>query len=979
MFLKRIELQGFKSFADRTMISFEQGVTGIVGPNGCGKSNVNDAIRWALGEQSAKSLRSGQNMTDIIFSGSESRRAVNLARVTLVFDNSMKIFNSPFEEIEITREVRRNTGVSTCYLNKTPCRLKDITDLVMDTGLGRDSLSIITQGNISSFADARPEERRLLFEEAAGVAKYKKRKKTSLARLESTRQNLERVADIISELDSQLEPLKRQAEKAIRAKELKEQLSAVEIGVLCAQASESQEKLQALQTEMKDLEAQRALKLEAVSQDEETSRTLSADIFELDQKISLLQEQSASMLQESVELQKQKTALDEKRRYQALQEDLAARKQSLAELLQEARFEYEDRRNRLITLQDQLVQHSTQTAELERNLQKASGLVQSASAALQNITNREVVLENRIAAPYMHQQGVQAVLKARRSLSGIHGTVGQLLEPEAEYTQAIAQALGGSADQIVTENEADARKAIGFLKQSRAGRATFLPLTVCRARKLYDQQRTIAESCQGILGTADQFVSCDAQYEALKGRLLGNILVADNLENGNEAARLLKYQLKIVTLDGDVIHAGGAMTGGSQKQNNSAMLLKQDLARLRSEKSQKEAELDELKAREKKTADSLEQARNRGMQLRIDCEKLQQIVSVKKSRYDAAQADYEAAAGEDVLETGDLENSIVAQISSLHERRDALESELRACRDKRKESSEKSRLMEEELRGLRKEVQQLSETIHRKEIETARCETRLEQTLMTLNTQYSLTYESAMSQTEPLSSQEQKEAEKTVSRLRQELHSLGSVNEEAPEQYEQISERHQFLSAQKEELEQASKEILESIDEMDQTMTVQFKEMFDRINERLPEIFQSMFGGGQARLVLTDPEDLLNTGIDIDVQPPGKKVKNISTFSGGEKALIAISVLFAILKARTMPLCIFDEVEAALDQANVERFASYLGRFKDQSQFIVVTHRPGTMERCDTLYGVTMQKDGVSQLLKVQLADAVQYTDKEKI
>lgn len=979
MFLKRIELQGFKSFADKTLISFEQGVTGIVGPNGCGKSNVNDAIRWALGEQSAKSLRSGQNMTDIIFSGSESRKAVNLARVTLVFDNSVKIFHSPFEEIEITREVRRNTGQSTCYLNKTPCRLKDITDLVMDTGLGRDSLSIITQGNISSFADARPEERRLLFEEAAGVAKYKKRKKSSLARLESTRQNLERVADIIAELDTQLEPLKRQAEKAVRARELKEQLSSVEIGVLCAQATECQEKLTNINREMKDLEADRALKMENVQKGEDQAQVLSASLFELDQKISQLQEKSSALLQESVELQKQKTALDEKRRYQALQADLAARKESLKELLQEARFEYEDRRNRLNSLQEDLSRASDELHHQQRALEQAQNLVQSASTQLQNLNNREMILENRISAPYIHQQGVQAVLKARRSLSGIHGTVGQLLEPEEEYTQAIAQALGGSADQIVTGSEADARKAIGFLKQSRAGRATFLPLSVCKARKLYDQQRTIAENCQGILGTADQFVSCDSRYEVLKGRLLGNILVADNLENGNAAARLLKFQIKIVTLDGDVIHAGGAMTGGSQKQNNSTMLLKQDLARLKKEKAQKEAELQELQSSAQRKENLVEQTRSRTMQLRIDCEKLQQIVNVKKSRYDSAQADYEAAAGEDSPESADLENSIVAQISALHERRDALESELRTCRDRRREDSEKSRRIEEELRTFRKQVQQLSETIHRREIEKARQETRLEQALMSLNTQYSLTYEAALARSENLSPEELKEARVKVSQLKQELHALGSVNEEAPEQYEQVSERHQFLSAQKEELEQASKEILESIDEMDQTMTVQFKDMFDRINERLPEIFQSMFGGGQARLVLTEPEDLLNTGIDIDVQPPGKKVKNISTFSGGEKALIAISVLFAILKTRTMPLCIFDEVEAALDQANVERFASYLGRFKDQSQFIVVTHRPGTMERCDTLYGVTMQKDGVSQLLKVKLADAVQYTDKEKI
>lgn len=977
MFLKRIELQGFKSFADKTLIRFEEGVTGIVGPNGCGKSNVNDAIRWALGEQSAKSLRSGQNMSDIIFSGSESRKAVNLARVTLVFDNSLKIFSSPFEEIEITREVRRSDGLSKCYLNKTPCRLKDISDLVMDTGLGRDSLSIITQGNISSFADARPEERRLLFEEAAGVAKYKKRKKTSLAKLDSTRENLERVADIIGELESQLEPLKKQAEKALKARELKEKLSSVEIGVLTSQCSECQQKLNALETEMKDLEAQRALALQSVTEDEEQAEALRAQLLVLDQNISGLQEQSAAALQESVALQKQKVELDEKRKYQLQQEDLQAKKESLASLLSEARFEYEDRRGRLQNLQLSLQQQTAKVQQEEQRLQALRQQENALQSSLQNLDGRRLVLENRIAAPYAHQQGIQAVLKARKSLRGIQGTVVQLLEPQPEYTQAIAQALGGASDQIVTETEADARQAIGFLKHSRAGRATFLPLSVCKPRRLHGQQQAIAANCEGILGTASDFVSCAPRYEVVRDRLLGNILVADTLENGNAAARLLHFQVKIVTLDGDVIHAGGAMTGGSQKQNSSALSLKQDLQQVKAQLEEKQQALQSLQADGRAQAERMEQAREKAMQLRIDSEKLQQIVAVKKSKYDSCQADYQAVCGQESHQETDMSDSLVAQISALHRKADAIESSLRAARDEKNALSGKSSTLDARLKTQRKQAASLSETLHAREIEKAKLETRLDQALMSLNTQYSLTYEAAVAAAGILPADELEAARQQVMVLKSELNRLGSVNEEAPEQYASVSERHQFLCAQKEELEQASAEILKTIDEMDQTMTVQFKEMFEKINSQLPDIFRSMFGGGQASLVLTDPEDLLTTGVDIDVQPPGKKVKNISTFSGGEKALIAISVLFAILKARTMPLCIFDEVEAALDQANVERFASYLSRFKDQSQFIVVTHRPGTMERCDTLYGVTMQKDGVSQLLKVQLQDAVQYTDKE--
>lgn len=966
MFLKRIELSGFKSFADKTVIQFDSPLTGIVGPNGCGKSNVTDAVRWVLGEQSAKSLRSGASITDIIFSGSQSRKAVNTAKATLVFDNTARIFDSPFDEIEITRQISRGSSEISNFINRTPCRLKDIQDLVLDTGLGRDSLSMISQGNITAFADSKPEERRLLFEEAAGVAKYKKRKKISLAKLETVKANLDRLMDLVDTYVEQIESLEEQAQKARAYMEARDELASIEISLLTARIQlQKQEEESLRQSLQADQLAQGQNRL-ALEEYEEQMSQVHKQLLELDQKINADQMELARLMQEALSLQKQKAILDERRKMALDSEDLEARKQSLLELFAEAKYEVEDRKSRLQTLKGEVELLSHTTSDNQRQLDQSRSIREKLMSEIHQLSNKLAGIESRLAHPPNRQPGVTAVLQNRRRLSGIHGLVKDLITCPPEYEQALATALGTAADQIVVDQESNARQAINWLKGQKAGRATFLPLSVCKGRTLQEWQLQKAQETEGVLGVVGDFVDCASQYDRMRSRLLDNILLAQDLESANKAARKLNQSVKIVTLDGDVVHAGGAMSGGYNRSGNQMAHLKADKARLddlleaaRTKCGGLEEKIDQL--REQVSLESRQL-----MQKRIDLEKLDNILHVKQEKYDAlkaqlAQLDVQAG------QVDDGQNEVVARISALHARQDALNSSLKLARDQKQVLNETQAGLQNESRKARIELTRLDGRIQDLQLRLARIETRLEQDLLRLGSDYSLTYEAALAQSRPV---DMDQASRQVQQLRKTLNRLGDVNLQAPAQLEEVQEKHTFLTGQMHELEEASRQILAVVDEMDQTMIEKFSTMFDRINECLEEVFQAMFGGGKARLVLCDPDDLLNTGIDVDVQPPGKAVKNLQTFSGGEKALIAISVLFAILKARTVPLCIFDEVEAALDQANVERFARYLANFKEQSQFIAVTHRPGTMEQCDALYGVTMQKDGVSQVLKVLLKDA---------
>lgn len=975
MFLKRIELQGFKSFADKTVIQFDQDITGIVGPNGCGKSNVNDAIRWVLGEQSVKSLRSGTNMSDIIFSGSEYRKPVNMARVTLVFDNSTRVFDSDFDEIEITRQILRANNEASYFINKTPCRLKDINDLVMDTGLGKDSLSIITQGNISSFADAKPEDRRSLFEEAAGVAKYKKRKKVSLSKLEQTKENLDRLQDILDELERQIGPLEKQAKKAEKYISLRDKLSKIEISVLVEDIDQYNDKINQINKELFDIQAMHTSENAELLKQENRLESIRKEMYALDKQINELQGKYTNAMEENYQLERRKIEQDEKRKYMLQVADKQARQKELQVMLEEARFEYQDRHQRLMQTQQDLNNRRNIVNDLKTKISKARYESDQANNILIQLQNRRQVLENMMKQPFAHQQGVRSVMQAKNSLSGVYGVVSELLIAHADKALAVNAALGGSIYQIITKNEADARNAISFLKRNRSGRATFLPLSVCHPRKMNEQVITIASTSPGFLGFASECVDCKEIFDPVKERLLGNVIVVDTLQNANETAKRLRYAYKIVTLDGDIVHTGGSMTGGVTKNQSTPVTMRQELETINSKIEGQKIKADNCLDETEILTQKLQKENDAIVTLQIELAKLENIYATKKAKYDSILAEYQEL-GVDIEDSSELaQDDLVVQMSKMHAVLDSLSLEIQSLRQTRFDKGNEAEQLENQIRLVRREMSSKQSQIHNYEMEVVRIKTQLENALNRLSTDYEMTYEYALTKKEDV---EIESAKEEVIQLRQAISRLGNVNLDAPNEYKEVKERFDFMTSQKEDLEKASQQILAAIDEMDKTMISQFTEMFNKINAELDGVFKAMFGGGRASLSMVDPEDVLNTGIDIDVQPPGKMVKNIQTFSGGEKALIAISVLFAILKARTMPLCIFDEVEAALDQANVERFARYLSHYRGQSQFIAVTHRPGTMEQCDTLYGVTMQKDGVSKVLKVQLKDAVHIAKEEK-
>lgn len=975
MFLKRIELQGFKSFADKTVIQFDQDITGIVGPNGCGKSNVNDAIRWVLGEQSVKSLRSGTNMSDIIFSGSEYRKPVNMARVTLVFDNSTRVFDSDFDEIEITRQILRANNEASYFINKTPCRLKDINDLVMDTGLGKDSLSIITQGNISSFADAKPEDRRSLFEEAAGVAKYKKRKKVSLSKLEQTKENLDRLQDILDELERQIGPLEKQAKKAEKYISLREKLSKIEISVLVEDIDQYNEKINQINKELFDIQAMHTSENAELLKQETRLESIRKEMYALDKQINELQGKYTKAMEENYQLERRKIEQDEKRKYMLKVADKKARQKEIQAMLEEARFEYQDRHQRLMQTQQDLNNRRNIVNDLKTKISKARYESDQANNILTQLQNRRQVLENMMKQPFAHQQGVRSVMQAKNSLSGVYGVVSELLIAHTDKALAVNAALGGSIYQIITKNEADARNAISFLKRNRSGRATFLPLSVCHPRKMNEQVITIASTSPGFLGFASECVDCKEIFDPVKERLLGNVIVVDTLQNANETAKRLRYAYKIVTLDGDIVHTGGSMTGGVTKNQSTPVTMRQELDTINSKIEGQKIKANSCLNETDILTQKLQKENDAIVTLQIELAKLENIYATKKAKYDSILAEYQEL-GVDIEENAELaQDDLVVQMSKMHAVLDSLSLEIQSLRQSRFDKGNDAEQLENQIRLVRREMNSKQSQIHNYEMEIVKVKTQLENALNRLSTDYEMTYEYALTKKEDV---EIESAKEEVIQLRQAISRLGNVNLDAPNEYKDVKERFDFMTSQKEDLEKASQQILAAIDEMDKTMISQFTEMFNKINAELDGVFKAMFGGGRASLSMVDPDDVLNTGIDIDVQPPGKMVKNIQTFSGGEKALIAISVLFAILKARTMPLCIFDEVEAALDQANVERFARYLSHYRGQSQFIAVTHRPGTMEQCDTLYGVTMQKDGVSKVLKVQLKDAVHIAKEEE-
>ena len=1173
MYLKEIEIQGFKSFADKTKVVFDQGVTAVVGPNGSGKSNITESLRWALGESSVKSLRGGK-MPDVIFAGTESRKPLNYASVVVTLDNQDGFIKDAGQEIKVERHIYR-TGDSEYKIDGKKVRLRDIHDLFLDTGLGRDSFSIISQGKVEEIFNSKPEERRAIFEEAAGVLKYKTRRKETESKLQQTQDNLDRLEDIIYELDNQIKPLEKQAATARKFIELDGQRKAIYLDVLVAQIQANKAELDLTEEELNQVqelltsyyqkreeleEENQTLKkkrhdLQAeMSKDQSTLMDLTGLISELERKLALSKLETEQVALNQQEAQARLASLDEKRNaliqekeekeanLSQLEENLAVNTKELnrleAELvafsddpdqmieqlrerfvaflqeeadvsnqltriendLENSRQQTQKQEEQLASLKEQLASTKSKATEQELALKTAKEKVQILLADYQTSAKEEEAqkqayqsqqnqlfdrldslknkqakaqsLENILKNHSNFYAGVKSVLQEKNRLGGIVGAVSEHLTFDVRYQTALEIALGASSQHIIVEDEEAATKAIDFLKRNRAGRATFLPLTTIKARSISGQNQDVIASSPGFLGMADELVTFDAKLEAIFKNLLATTAIFDTVEHARDAARKLRYQVRMVTLDGTELRTGGSYAGGANRQNNS-IFIKPELEQLQKEIAQEEKllrqEEENLKSvQEGLTAFSqtLETIKSQGEQARIEeqglylayqqtCQQVEELETLlelqEKELNNLRGGDWQAEkekCQERLSIIATEKQKLESEIEEIKSNKNAIQERYQSLQNKlsqerllktemigRKryevadierinkeleyldmEQDEIERLLQEKVDNLEKvdtelltkqeteaksQKEEIQQGLIRKQFELddiegqlddiashleqarqqneewIRKQTRAEATKEKitdrlrylqgqLTEEYQISYTEALEQANPL--EDLAVAEQEVKDLEKSIRSLGPVNLDAIEQFDEVHERLEFLNSQRDDILSAKNLLLETITEMNDEVKERFKSTFEAIRESFKVTFKQMFGGGQADLILTEG-DLLTAGVEISVQPPGKKIQSLNLMSGGEKALSALALLFSIIRVKTIPFVILDEVEAALDEANVKRFGDYLNRFDKDSQFIVVTHRKGTMAAADSIYGVTMQESGVSKIVSVKLKD----------
>lgn len=1183
MFLKRLESVGFKSFAERIQIEFVPGITAVVGPNGSGKSNIIDAIRWVMGEQSVKSLR-GQKMEDIIFQGSETRNPLNFAEVALILNNEDGTLPLDYQEINVTRRVYRS-GESEFFINKQACRLKDIVDLFMDTGLGRESFSIIGQGKIDEILSSKAEERRAVFEEAAGVLKYKQRKNKAEYKLVETADNLDRVEDIIHEINQQMGPLAKQAEIAKEYKKYKATLTDVEIALFITeidklhtewqtllqeieqdQLEEVQEKtrlqekeaaveqerrlLQKLEEEITNLQQQLLKMTEQVEQIEgernlfherlkhvqENKAKLKADEITMKNRQNELTTQQAEEVAILTEVDKSLDRLaNEKNRVNnqlahgvgAVKEEIEDLKSDYIEYLNQQAVIQNEQQSVVRQLQQLEVkiaqhrqQHQSSLAEEKLFLQEKNGNEATLQKGEQNIqANEQIISETKARlfsarSEYESMQrklyegneqiarlvsrkemltemkdsfqgffyGVKEILKASKvsRLQQIHGVVLDLMDVPTDYMTAIDTVLGAQAQYVVVPSDQVARETIQWLKKENKGRATFLPLQSIAARLIPSTLLTEVREVDGFIGVASDLVQTDSSYHLVAQHLLGNVLVTESLQAANDIARRTNRKYRIVTLDGDMVFPGGSMSGGAKRKNNQSLFTREkelqllhkrianfkkraeafsrqvrnkklqidqfekqvteqetalqleqknvqhlkethqtlqlkwktkqdELATYHVAMEQYEEEMERLtrersslQAKHVQIAETIQQTEQKTTRLTADLHKMQtnerhmeqqlhelEIKVAETKQRKSNQEDKVWHIQNQLQEVKVQYNHIVEQLTKMEEQEIAAQSKealtekvaqlrqnrqeteqlLEEKRVKRAQVTQASKDEEREIKALYQVHEKIAKKVQEKEVQANRLDVALENRLQTLQSEYMMTYERACDMHEPVTDIHQ--ATEEVKALKYAIERLGTVNLGAMEEYERLEERYQFLTEQQTDLLEAKHTLYEVIREMDAEMTERFSTVFSEIKASFTKVFKKLFGGGHAELSLTDPNNLLETGIDIVARPPGKKLKTLGLLSGGERSLTAIALLFAILRVRPVPFCILDEVDAALDEANVERFGQYLHSFSEDTQFIVITHRNGTMEEADALYGVTMQESGVSRLVSVRLEESI--------
>ena len=979
MKLKSIRALGFKSFADKMEMEFKTPITAIVGPNGSGKSNIVDAIRWVLGEQSVKSLRGGGAMSDVIFAGSETRAPFKRAEVSLTFDNTSMFLNTSLTEVEVKR-VLYYTGENEYYINNTKVRLKDITNLFLDSGLGMDSFNIISQGNIEAIVNAKPVERRYILESAAGVLKYRTRKNESLRKLEKTRDNLEKVELVIEELKTQVIPLKEQSEVAKKYLEYKSDLENKEIALTTydiTNLNKRYEEIDKIKASLNEKKEQSELKN---TKEMTLIEQLKTRMIHVEDDINKYSNDLILVNEELAKLNGEKMMLQERQSYEVSHEKVNNEYLKLQEEKLNVLKRKETLENELTTLTSTLNNLENKKRDIEEKISifnvkfnRHKNEMERLNRDIYSLQNKKDILENNILEDASVPYAVKNVLSHPR-LKGIHNTIGKLLNTKDIYLNAIDVTMGASSNFIVVDNESCAKEAIKYLKEQGLGRATFFPLYVIQGKVV---PKSVIDSLKiesGFIDVASHLVEFEPTYKDIIENQLGNVLVAKDIDAMNRIGKSTGYRYRVVTLDGEIMHTGGSLTGGSLKKQTSTLKLKSDLAT-----TEKDLELvkENMTILQKKKIDFLkEQEDNNTINESITREiiSLSEKISQKKILVNDIKKEEENISirldGAQSIITNDTEKQMLSLLNSIKDKeiiKENLNNKLSELKSTRSDISSEINALDKEISEKNSEYHKILNEIHEYELETSKMDTKMDYLLNLLNETYHMTYEHAKREyTLDIASDIARES---VSSLRKAMNRLGDVNIGSIKEYERVNERYTFLTSQKNDLDTSIADLLEIIKEMDEIMISRLTEAYEKISDEFERIFKKMFKGGSGKIKLTDPDNILETGIDIIAEPPGKKLNHIALLSGGEKTLTAISLLFAILNVYPVPFCVLDEVEAALDEANVDTFGKYLQEQEDKSEFILITHKKRTMEYAKTLYGITMQEQGVSKIVKVKLED----------
>lgn len=978
MYLKKIVAQGFKSFADKTTIELNNGIIGIVGPNGSGKSNVVDAVRWVLGEQSVKSLRGDGNMTDVIFSGSKSRNSSNVASVTLIFDNSDSYLSLPYTEVSIKRRVYKD-GTNEYYLNNEKCRLKDVVNILLDSGIAKESFNIISQGKIEEIIASKPNERRVVFEEAAGVLKYKRRKEESLRKLEKTHSNMQRVNDIISELEIQVEPLKEQKEKAIEYEMLKDELSNIEIALVANDITNINYKYQDKKEIVEKLNNELIELSNKNRGNDVTIEQNRVEITKLENKIKEKQNELLNVTAEVEKINGRKQIILERKKYQVDDIKLHNNILELKENLLKIDTEINSVNNEIKLFNEELSQCNSKLMEEENILkqikeQKNNIQILLTNKLKENNYNQNKIetlkqnIENNGTLPY----SVRNIL-SNPKLKGIHNVIGNLIDTNDKYKKAISVSLGSASSTIVADNENSIKEAINYLKNNNIGRATFFPLNIIKSRTIDSETKLLIDG-EKVISTADKLIKYDLKYKNIIENQFGNVIVCNNLDSANELSKKINHKYKIVTLDGELLHVGGAITGGNDSRQNNIISIKYEYEQAIKNEEKLENEIKDFEVEINNIDEKIKISEEKIYLINKEKINIESKISDKKNknsdlllRKDSVNLEIK---GTNNLLNNSLdkeEEEILNSYYNTLNKKSDIENELNILSNKKEDLNDQVQQYEHLLKRENSIYNQKSNELKEAEIEVNRMDVKLDNLLNLLNETYNMTYEKATSLYKLELDSES--ARSKVGTLKKKLKDLGEVNLAAPSEYEKVSTRYEFLISQREDLVKAENTLLEIIKEMDSVMKNEFINTFNIINKNFTETFNELFKGGTAELKLTDESDLLETGIEIVASPPGKKLTSISLLSGGEKTFTAISLLFAILKSRPVPFCILDEVEAALDEVNVDSFGQYINGLKNKTQFILITHKKKTMEYVDLLYGITMQESGVSKLVSVKLEE----------